>query len=207
MDRLLLINDLLNNVIDRYEACKNGDFARANEIHGTINPESKKPDLISFDAFADDEHLGGVSLGADTGSSTPVPAAVSAPGGLPLDLFGSFTSAPTAGGATTSNSTGKQKQDPMSFFNTAPIQPQPQQSPNLFAPTPPPHHQYHQQQQGTSNNLFAQPSRPSQSSSPQPFGGLNFGASPSQSANGAVAAPATTASAKAKDPFADLDSW
>lgn len=32
MDRLLMINDLLNNVIDRYEACRRGDSGRAQEI-------------------------------------------------------------------------------------------------------------------------------------------------------------------------------
>ena len=32
MDRLLLMNDLINNVLDRYEACKKGDWAKAAEI-------------------------------------------------------------------------------------------------------------------------------------------------------------------------------
>lgn len=32
MDRLLMINDLLNNVIERYEACRRGDTGRAQEI-------------------------------------------------------------------------------------------------------------------------------------------------------------------------------
>lgn len=35
MDRLLLMNDLINNVLDRYEACKKGDWAKAAEIDAT----------------------------------------------------------------------------------------------------------------------------------------------------------------------------
>lgn len=34
-DRLLLMNDLINNVLDRYEACKKGDWAKAAEIDAT----------------------------------------------------------------------------------------------------------------------------------------------------------------------------
>lgn len=35
MDRLLLMNDLINNVLDRYEAIKTGDWAKAQEIDAT----------------------------------------------------------------------------------------------------------------------------------------------------------------------------
>lgn len=35
LDRLLLMNDLINNVLDRYEACKKGDWAKAAEIDAT----------------------------------------------------------------------------------------------------------------------------------------------------------------------------
>jgi hypothetical protein len=34
-DRLLLINDLINNVLDRYQAIKAGDWAKAREIDAT----------------------------------------------------------------------------------------------------------------------------------------------------------------------------
>lgn len=35
MDRLLLMNDLINNVLDRYEAIRTGDWAKAQEIDAT----------------------------------------------------------------------------------------------------------------------------------------------------------------------------
>jgi len=35
LDRLLLINDLINNVLNRYQAIKAGDWAKAQEIDAT----------------------------------------------------------------------------------------------------------------------------------------------------------------------------
>lgn len=34
-DRLLLMNDLINNVLERFEACKRGDWSKAAEIDAT----------------------------------------------------------------------------------------------------------------------------------------------------------------------------
>jgi hypothetical protein len=36
LDRLLLINDLINNVLNRYQAIKSGDWAKAQEIDATL---------------------------------------------------------------------------------------------------------------------------------------------------------------------------
>lgn len=109
IDRLLLCNDLINNALERFEACKAGDWAKAQQIVDSTNPNQKAADLISFDAFADDEPMSG-----DGGLA--LPTATSAPStssGLPLDLFSAPSPSPTPAPAQ-----AQQKQDPMAFFNT-----------------------------------------------------------------------------------------
>ena len=110
-DRLLLCNDLINNALERFEACKAGDWAKAQHIVEQTNPNQKAADLISFDAFADDEPMSG-----DGGLALPA-SGPSTSSGLPLDLFSAPSPSPTPAPA---------RQDPMAFFNTpytAPRQP------------------------------------------------------------------------------------
>jgi ADP-ribosylation factor-binding protein GGA len=115
MDRLLLINDLINNVIGRYQSFKKGDFTASVTIDPSIDPSkggadavptAKITDLISFDdeqdAKANDK--GGASSSAsimdDFASLTfDAPPSTGMNGGvqrnlkqnpsLPLDLFSS----------------------------------------------------------------------------------------------------------------------
>lgn len=163
MDRLLLMNDLINNVLERFEACKRGDWSKAAEIDATLNPSSKPPDLINFDAFADDNNLGSLSLSSPAPGTPSVAAPASATqtiGGLPVDLFSSLampSSSSTSSGIPSGPS--RQRQDPMAFFNTAPIQPQQQPQFNQF------------QQQ---SNSFA-----TSSSSGAQYNGYGFPSSPS----------------------------
>ncbi|ORX34513.1 hypothetical protein BD324DRAFT_604723 [Kockovaella imperatae] len=113
MERLLLCNDLINNALDRYEACKVGDWAKAQALVEASNPNKKAADLISFDAFADDEPMGGgVSLPADAGSSS----AGMTSSGLPLDLFTAPSPTPSPGLAPERKVSG-QRTNPMDFFN------------------------------------------------------------------------------------------
>jgi len=131
MERLLLCNDLINNALERFEAFKVGDFAKAQALVDSANPNQKAADLISFDAFADDEGPlsgdGGLSLPADSAPSSS--SAGLTAGGLPLDLFSapSPSPSPSLGGYNSglggSSSSSQPKPDPMSFFRN------PQQAP------------------------------------------------------------------------------
>jgi ADP-ribosylation factor-binding protein GGA len=90
-DRLLLCNDLINNALERFEACKVGDWSKAEALVASANPNQKAADLISFDAFADEGPLsgdGGLSLPPDSGSASSYRnQAAMTSSGLPLDLF------------------------------------------------------------------------------------------------------------------------
>ena len=115
------------------------------------NPNKKAADLISFDAFADDEGQlsmsgdGGLSLSSDNSnnaSSSSAPPAATAPGGLTLDLFSAPSPTPSPGPsfftpAYTNSTSQAPRQDPMAFFNTSPAQsrPQQQQSQQRYGPT------------------------------------------------------------------------
>lgn len=149
VERLLLCNDLINTALERYEACRVGDWSKAQALVEAYvqsssttykllmnrhNPNKKAADLISFDAFADDEGQmsmsgdGGLSLPSDNNASSSAPptATATAPGGLPLDLFSAPSPTPSPGPSffsQTSSSSQVQRQDPMAFFNT-PSQPQ-----------------------------------------------------------------------------------
>ncbi|WVQ84100.1 hypothetical protein IAT38_006245 [Cryptococcus sp. DSM 104549] len=133
MDRLLLCNDLINTALERFEACKAGDWTKAQAVVDANNPNQKAADLISFDAFDDNEPMGGSShgLALPTSDGDNAPSSSNAgmtTAGLPLDLFApSPAGSPGPGlfsGASGSGSgNGAQRQDPMAFFNTAPAQP------------------------------------------------------------------------------------
>lgn len=124
MDRLLLCNDLINNALERFEACKRGDWTAAQAAVDNQAGAGKKNDLISFDGFADDDNNGGVALpsGDDAAASSSNPGFTA--GGLPLDLFAPSPSASPAPGPSAPQG---QKTNPMAFFNTQPQQPQPPQ--------------------------------------------------------------------------------
>ncbi|KAJ9113015.1 hypothetical protein QFC22_006111 [Naganishia vaughanmartiniae] len=210
MDRLLLMNDLINNVLDRYEACRRGDWAKAAEIDATLNPQNKPPDLISFDVFADDSDLNALS----NETSAPQTAAGTAPApttsvGLPLDLFSS--PAPTdlfSMPQPSQQGQAKPRQDPMAFFNT----PSSGVSSSFPQPTAQAPHQ-------TSHmfGTFASASGNSVSGSSTPSSNPGFGAgislplTPSSilAQNNATAATGGSSSiqAKPRDPFADLANW
>jgi hypothetical protein len=109
-------------------------FYRLNrpELTSSSNPDQKAADLISFDAFADEEQgmsgHGGLAL-PNAGGSNPAAAnnANMSSSGLPLDLFSSPSPSPTPNPMSTmfssSSSSTPARQDPMAFFNTsAPIQ-------------------------------------------------------------------------------------
>ncbi|WWD00344.1 hypothetical protein V866_007256 [Kwoniella sp. B9012] len=129
MDRLLLCNDLINTALERFEACKVGDWTKAQAVVEANNPNKKAADLISFDAFADDDQPssstsstgGGLALPADTSNNAGMTAA-----GLPFDLFApspSGSPSPAAGPSGSGISafgsqTQHQRQNPMDFFNT-----------------------------------------------------------------------------------------
>ncbi|OXM79640.1 VHS domain-containing protein [Cryptococcus neoformans Bt63] len=126
MDRLLLCNDLINTALERFEACKAGDWTKAQAVVERNNPNQKVADLISFDAFDDEpasSSSGGVTLPADNIPSTSNVGMTTS--GLPLDLFApSPVATPSPAGSSAVGAAGqKQKQDPMAFFNTASPQP------------------------------------------------------------------------------------
>ncbi len=189
-----------------------GISSRAQSTHpcrrASLNPSNKPPDLINFDAFADDSNLGSLSLSspapgtpAATAQSHATPAG---PGGLPMDLFSSGPALVTSSSQAPSSS-GKARQDPMAFFNT----PQTAQAP----PT---------QQYGQANMFASTSAGPSGSYNGYGFPNQLSGASPAgialpitpgastpsawtsapQASNG-IAQPAPAAAAR-KDPFADL---
>ncbi|WWC67716.1 uncharacterized protein I206_101628 [Kwoniella pini CBS 10737] len=133
MDRLLLCNDLINTALDRFEACKVGDWSKAQAVVEANNPNKKASDLINFDAFADDEPSsssspgGGLALPSDATTST---SAGMTAAGLPFDLFAPSPSAspspagPSNGIFSNPQQHQQQRTNPMDFFNTP--------SPNQF---------------------------------------------------------------------------
>lgn len=140
MDKLLVCNDLINAAIERFEAAKRGDWSAARNITvpqpgaAAGSQRSGGNDLISFDAFADDDEQpsGGLALpsGSQAAPSTTNPGFTA--GGLPLDLFATPSpSGSPAPGPSTSSGPSQPRKDPMAFFNqpsqpSQPVQPQPQ---------------------------------------------------------------------------------
>ncbi|UZJ56883.1 hypothetical protein CBS101457_006203 [Exobasidium rhododendri] len=92
MDRLLLINDLINNVNERYQSFKRGDFTASVTIDPSIDPSkggadavptAKITDLISFDDEQD-------AATADKGSGAAAAAPSSSSASI-MDDFASLT--------------------------------------------------------------------------------------------------------------------
>lgn len=121
LDRLLLMNDLINGVLERFDECRRGDWAKGRgvDISAYTAPPPAEPELISFDAFADSPPASsGIALPTTTdggagpstagGSSSSAAGAGGFLGGLPADLF----SAPSP---AASSSAGQ-----LDFFSSAP---------------------------------------------------------------------------------------
>ncbi|OCF37547.1 VHS domain-containing protein [Kwoniella heveanensis BCC8398] len=216
MDRLLLCNDLINTALERFEACKAGDWSKAQAVVEANNPSKKAADLISFDAFADDEPSsstsgggGGLALPTDTTPSASNAGMTAA--GLPFDLFApspSASPAPASGPGFPSSSFGgpshqqQQRQGPMAFFNTAP-------------PPQPIHQQPQQQNFGGFGGFQSQPQPYQQQSQPnygfppiqppaQPVQGYSLSPQPSSNAGRQNGQPPQQPAAQKKDAFADL---
>lgn len=123
MDRLLLVNDLINQVVERYKQFTQGNYAAQAHIDPSIDPSkggadavptAKITDLISFD---DDASQQPTSSSASTGTAgannimddfaslrfdDAAPAATTtAMGGLPADLFSNDSGSSTPQSATT----------------------------------------------------------------------------------------------------------
>ncbi|KAL7418583.1 ARF-binding protein [Cryptotrichosporon argae] len=199
MERLLLCNDLINNALDRYEACKKGDWAKAQALVEAANPNQKAADLISFDAFADDADEaplsghGGLALPSGTAAAPSATEPGLTASGLPLDLFSAASPAPACPAAPALASPAH-RQDPMVFFNTQqPLVPQPSASPafgglgSLHSAPPP----------AAPSSYSAPPAAADYSVPPQP--------SPVLSINGTRQQPAQPQpQPPKKDAFADL---
>lgn len=122
MDRLLLINDLTNNVLERYIAFKAGDFSATAEINpafagkdtAAAKTRAKEVSLIDFDdpdeVIPPTNNAGGsvnlvdglldtMSISDQNSSNQPTTLA----GGLPTNLF--FDSAPIQGAPSSSSAT------------------------------------------------------------------------------------------------------
>ncbi|KAM0786809.1 hypothetical protein ACM66B_002241 [Microbotryomycetes sp. NB124-2] len=111
VDRLLLMNDLINNVVRRYESFKAGDRTATAEIDPALQAgkptKTRKNEPVSLIDF--DDEPSATTTGA-VARSNPMDDLASL-GGLSLD-------APTS---SSGPSPGKpQRVDPMAFFNTAP---------------------------------------------------------------------------------------
>nr|XP_018265704.1 VHS domain-containing protein [Kwoniella dejecticola CBS 10117]OBR87862.1 VHS domain-containing protein [Kwoniella dejecticola CBS 10117] len=199
MDRLLLCNDLINTALERFEACKVGDWTKAQAVVEANNPNKKAADLINFDAFAEDEPSsssstggggGGLALPSDSTAST---SAGMTAAGLPFDLFApspSASPAPSSSNGMFSNPQHIQQQrtNPMDFFNTPSpnqYQQQQQQQQQSYQPQqqqqhPPPGYnggfgglqQPPQQQQA--NYGFGQPPQQAQTQFQQPIQGYSL---------------------------------
>ncbi|BGP11020.1 ARF-binding protein [Rhodotorula toruloides] len=214
MDRLLLINDLINNVIKRYEAFKAGDRSATAEIDPALatgsagakaRTQAKQVSLIDFD---DDE-----AFAAPSPSPAPGPTASrsNAPSN-PLDDLASLSlgpSAPASGGAASGGSLF----DLNAAFSTPPSSSSTAFSTNNGNSTPAPS----TPQGGT---FFSNPSYQTSSMSmsmargSSPFGGgggslgsIALGSSVSMGAmrgGGPPVPPKKEEGGKSKDAFADL---
>ncbi|GAC97278.1 hypothetical protein PHSY_004863 [Pseudozyma hubeiensis SY62] len=130
MDRLLLVNDLINQVIERYKQFTKGNFDAKVTIDPSIDPSkggadavptAKISDLISFDdddGKTNTQKTEGGSImddfasltfddapGAKAASSSSAAAPTTGLGGLPADLFSndSGSSTPRSANAATAN--------------------------------------------------------------------------------------------------------
>lgn len=197
MDRLLLLNDLVNQVCERYAAFQRGDFSAQVNIDPSIDPAkggaaavptAKMSDLISFD---DGEEDGGKKV-ASTGAG-----ATSLMDDFEGLTFGSSDGAATAATAQASSASSSTPQQPASsssaygglpadLFSSAPSS----SSSSTLTPT-------------TKTSLTAQNSG---SSGLGQWGALQLPVGASGGAGGAGSAGGASAgnNAKGKDPFEDL---
>ncbi|BGP19650.1 hypothetical protein JCM10213_000107 [Rhodosporidiobolus nylandii] len=107
MDRLLLINDLINNVINRYEAFKAGDRSATAEIDPALSSSTaagskakQQAAQVSLIDFDDDD-----AFNAPTPSST-APASAPPAASNPLDDLASLSLGPSPAAPSTSSSSG-----------------------------------------------------------------------------------------------------
>ncbi|TIA79666.1 hypothetical protein E3P98_03167 [Wallemia ichthyophaga] len=100
LERLLQINDLINNVVNRYTAFKNGDYDAKFEMNenfqskgitsGNSNDRSEGQNLIDFDDPLQYEHVE-----RDEGNDAGVQLGGGASSELPVDLFSAPSPGPT----------------------------------------------------------------------------------------------------------------
>lgn len=94
-DRLLLVNDTINHVCDRYEAFKKGDFTATASIDASIDPNKGGADAVPTPKISDL-----ISFDEEPSASSSAPAAG---GGSLMDDFASLTfDAPAAKSPTSS---------------------------------------------------------------------------------------------------------
>lgn len=210
MDRLLLVNDLINQVVERYKQFTQGNYSAEAHIDPSIDPRkggadavptAKITDLISFD---DEQETKGKGAGGEGGGGSimddfasltfddapankPTPAGATAgtgPGGLPADLFSSDSGSSTPRCATANPSSGLGNWGALQLPTTATST---STSPRIPQTAPA------QQQNSGGGNLMDLPALTPNSLK---------GATPS---NGQIKSQQQQ-KAKANDPFADLDS-
>ncbi|CAD6892440.1 unnamed protein product [Tilletia controversa] len=113
LDRLLLINDLINKICERYTSFKKGDFTATAEIDPSIDPAkgganavptAKLSDLISFDDESSTSATDASAGNGTAGSSSQQPAPSAAIGGSILDDFASLTFNESGSGAVGASS-------------------------------------------------------------------------------------------------------
>lgn len=132
MDRLLLVNDLINQVVERYKQFTKGNYAAQAHIDPSIDPSkggadavptAKISDLISFDDDAPQPAASASGAAASSNimddfasltfddapasqpaaSGSTAPTAATALGGLPADLFSNDSGSSTPRSATGSS--------------------------------------------------------------------------------------------------------
>lgn len=174
-------------------------------LFSSLNPQNKPPDLISFDAFADDSDLNALSHEAPAAATSAFGAAPTTSIGLPLDLFSSPAPQDLFSTQQPQQGSSKPRQDPMAFFNA------PQTSQPAFQQLQP----QGMHQTSSMFGTFASATGNSVSGSSTPSSNPGFGAGISLPITPAVAPPQNNAAqtntsnsqGKARDPFADLANW
>lgn len=212
MDRLLLMNDLINNILRRYESFKAGDHTATADVDNSfLSPDEKvkvaaqSVSLIDFDDFAEPEpasttldDFNGLSLGSSTSNSNSQPLSL-------FDLEPSGFSSPSATMAPSRMTSNSQVSG--SYFSNPPA-PQTQSSarPNYASSSIPAAAIASPIQWGSPAS-----SAPGRASTP---GAIQLGDSfaappPSAAENGSTSMNGSAANGgakgKAKDPFGDLE--
>ncbi|KAG9103431.1 hypothetical protein FRC06_010849 [Ceratobasidium sp. 370] len=195
LDTLLHMNDMMNNVLDRYERYQKGDYSAVVEQTLSTSGAAPKSDLIDF--FGDDS----ATTTASTGPSNPA-----------NDLDGLF--GPPSTSTSSPSPPPAQHADPrasiMAAFNQQPTQPSQSQFGQLGGMSMGGPSQFGGMAGGRTNSPFGS-STPGAQGQSHFGGGIMLPSTPSPgSAAPLAAAPAPPAAAPpqqgqgAKDPFADL---